>query len=68
MSDYTTYAVFEAAQHQIAIDFINAIKQMDSELAKKRLACLLKSNPLDADFISVASQFTSLIGHNTNVD
>lgn len=66
--DYSKYVVYEAAQEQIAHSLVLAIKQMDIELAQKRLACIVKSNTTDADFLSIAAQFTSLVGHKTSID
>lgn len=66
--DYSAYTVYEAAQEQIVRNLILAIKQMDTELAQKRLFRIVQYSKIDADFLSIAAQFTSLVGHKTSAD
>lgn len=66
--NYTTYTVLEASQLEMTKTFILSLKQMDTDLARKRLNHILCSNASDASFLSIIGQFTSLVGHETSAD
>ncbi len=68
MKNYSFHNILEAAQEETSINFISAIKCMDTKVAELRLSAILKSNVSDADFLSVAAQFISLINTKTSVD
>lgn len=66
--NYTTFSILEAAQIEMAKEFITKIKQMDQELACTRLRYILNCNISNESFIAIAAQFNSLVGHETSAD
>jgi hypothetical protein len=68
MKDYSNYAVAEAVNNEISKAFIESVKFMDSEIAKRRLSAILGLNSTDADFKSIAAQFILLVGCKTSAD
>lgn len=74
MANYSYCSIHEAAMQELCIEFIKAIKHLDSDLAAKRLNNLfLDYNPMTGQsrskaFKDVASEFVLLTNHKTCVD
>lgn len=66
--DYSSWSLIEAAQTELAKEFVTAIKRMDERVAQDRLGHILKGLSSDADFFQVAAHFNQLVGHKTAAD
>lgn len=67
-NNYSNYSVIEAAQIEMTTEFVKAVKLMNSDLVKSRLAALLAANPTDITFLNIVGQFNSLIESKTSAD
>ncbi len=69
MKDYSCIPMIEAFSEEIIHRFVVSIKQMDTQIATKRLATLFLEDSLKGyQFLMIASQFNALTDCITCVD
>lgn len=68
MKDYSSYAILEAVQIEVAEKFIKSVKNMDAEVAIRRLHYIMNANGGKTSALDIMGQFNSVVGHITSAD